>query len=65
MNSTEKKVVVVVGVAATLAVLFAVWLIFRLARLVFEVIGVLSRSVLALGVAGIGLWYVLHATGVL
>ena len=65
MNSTEKKVVVVVGVAATLAVLFAVWLIFRSARFVFEVIGVLLRSVPALGVAGIGLWYVLHATGVL
>ena len=65
MNCTGRKVVVVVGVAATLAVLFAVWLVFRLARFVFEVIGVSFRSVLALGVAGIGLWYVLHATGVL
>ena len=55
MNCTGRKVVVVVGVAATLAVLFAVWLIFRLARFVFEVIGVSFRSVLALGVAGIGL----------
>ena len=65
MNCTGRKLVVVVGVAATLAVLFAVWLIFRLARLVFEVVGVSFRSVLGLGVAGIGLWYVLHATGVL